>query len=676
MEFFRISENAKYLKQRFKGHYAYVEIYIKEYFYKMLLFLILFYIRYIHSIKAKIEVDADNIFNTTTYENNTDFTKYLNFMKVKTIALYHPIFQIVNSESNYINEWENIKSAEPLYTGHHQPRIPDTNEFDLGYYDTSDPKVIKKQVKLAKSHGIYGFGIYYYWFSGKILFQKAINIFLENQDIDFPFFLIWKNENLEIKGNKFTEGITIEQEYKENDYENFIIDIKKYLVSKKYIKIQGKPLVGIFNPFDFYNTKNILRRMRDKAKEIQIGEIFLLATLIKPQTNDIYFYDAAYEMPPKHFFKYKLMQYRNYFYYSGLIYRRKNGFINRRDDEFPVFKCNMIEFDNSPIDNKSLIFDEYSPEKFYRASKLIVDWTTKNFDESRRIIFINGWNDWGEGTYLEPDKNFGFASINALSKALFNLPFVNKIQYNIYKLEEKPLIAIQVHLYYIDLIEDVIKYTNNIPVKFDLFITTNNQKKAEVIEKKVEKMSRANSYEIIIAFNKGRDILPMLNQMHDTIRNYKYFCHIHTKKSKTAPQIGENWRNYLYKNLLGSKEIVSEILTNFENYEKLGIIYPENYYEVIELSFTLSQTTIGYMNYILKKIFPGYQTGKILNFPAGDMFWARVDAIYQVFNKNFNKKFTNEAAQVGDTIAHGIERIWCYIAKMNGYYFKTTFYDI
>ncbi len=189
-------------------------------------------------------------------------------------------------------------------------------------------------------------------------------------------------------------------------------------------------------------------------------------------------------------------------------------------------------------------------------------------------------------------------------------------------------------------------------------------------------MSRANSYEIIIAFNKGRDILPMLNQMHDTIRNYKYFCHIHTKKSKTAPQIGENWRNYLYKNLLGSKEIVSEILTNFENYEKLGIIYPENYYEVIELSFTLSQTTIGYMNYILKKIFPGYQTGKILNFPAGDMFWAKVDAIHQVFEKKFSKKFSIESAQVGDTFAHGIERIWVYVSKLNNYYYKTIFYDI
>ena len=676
MEIFKFSENTNYLKKQFQEHYALIEIYIREYFYKIIMFIILFYIRYIHSISDKIKVNADNIFNTTIYENNTDYSNYLNLTEVKTIAFYHPIFQSVNSESKYINEWENIKSAKPLYNGHHQPRIPDTNEIDLGYYDTSNPEVIKKQIKLAKSHGIYGFGIYYYWFSGKILFQKTINLFLENTEINFPFFLIWRNENLEIKGNEVTERITIEQEYKENDFENFINDIKKYLVSKNYIKIKEKPVIGIFNPFDFSNIKNILKRMRDRAKEIEIGEIFLLAALIKPKINDINFFDAAYEIPPKYFFKYKLMQYHKYYYYSGLIYRRKNGLNDRWENEFPIFKCNMMEFDNTPEDNKSLIFDEYSPEKFYKANKLIVNWTKMNYDESNRFIFINGWNDWTEGSYLEPDKNFGFASINALSKALFNLPFTNKMNYNLLQLEEIPLVAIQVHLYYIDLIEDVIKYTNNIPAKFDLFITTNNQKKRELIEKYVKRLSKSTSYEIIVANNKGRDILPMLTQMHDNIKSYKYFCHIHTKKSKTAPQIGENWRNYLYKNLLGSQDIVSEILTYFENYDKIGIIFPESYYEVIELSFGLSDTTIGYMNYILKKTFPGYQTGNILNFPAGDMFWARVDAIYQVFEKNFTKKFSVEAAQVGDTIAHGIERIWCYIAKLNGYYFKTTFYDI
>ena len=82
------------------------------------------------------------------------------------------------------------------------------------------------------------------------------------------------------------------------------------------------------------------------------------------------------------------------------------------------------------------------------------------------------------------------------------------------------------------------------------------------------------------------------------------------------------------------------------------------------------------MNYIIKKIFPGHQVGKILNFPAGDMFWAKVDAIHQVFEKKFSKKFSIESAQVGDTFAHGIERIWVYVSKLNNYYYKTIFYDI
>lgn len=669
-----------FLQTNFKtqvlGNYSMIEIYLKEYFYKILFFTILFYIRYIHSIQEKNKVDADNKFTSIIYEKNIDFSPYSNKAEVKAIAFYSPIFQSMDTNNGSFNEWNNIKKIKPLYKGHHQPRVPETDEIDLGYYDSSDPEVIKKQIKLAKSHGIYGFGIYYYWFSGQKLFQKTINLFLENNEINFPFFLIWKNENLEIKTNNTNEGIFFEQEYKENDPENLIKDIKQFLLSPKYIKINGKPVLGIYNPFDFNDTKTILKTFRDKAKEMEVGEIYLIAALIKPKTNDINYFDAAYEIPPKHFFRYKLMQYKEFFYYSGLIYRRKNGLVDRKNNEFPIFKCNMVEYDSSPEGSRSLIFDEYSPEKFYMANKLIVNWTKYNFDEPNRIIFINSWNNWVEGTYLEPDKNYGFASINALSKALFNLKFKNKMIYNLEGLKTETKIAMHVHLYYIDLLSDVIKYTNNIPGKFDLFISTNTAKKRDKIEEYVQKYSKCNSYEVIAAMNKGRDILPMLNQMRDKIRNYKYFCHIHTKKSKTAPQIGENWRNYLYKNLLGSTEIVSEILTNFENYEKLGIIYPENFYEVIDLSFVLSDTTIGYINYIMKKIFPGHQFGKILNFPAGDMFWGRVDAIYNVFEKDFSKKFASEAAQVGDTIAHGIERIWVFIAKLNGYYYKTTFYDI
>ena len=54
---------------------------------------------------------------------------------------------------------------------------------------------MKKQIELAKNHGIYGFGIYYYWFSGKTLLEKPLLILLNNKDIDFNFLLIWANEN-------------------------------------------------------------------------------------------------------------------------------------------------------------------------------------------------------------------------------------------------------------------------------------------------------------------------------------------------------------------------------------------------------------------------------------------------------------------------------------------------
>ena len=79
------------------------------------------------------------------------------------------------------------------------------------------------------------------------------------------------------------------------------------------------------------------------------------------------------------------------------------------------------------------------------------------------------------------------------------------------------------------------------------------------------------------------------------------------------------------------------------------------------------------MNYILKKLFPNHEVGIQLIFPAGNMFWARVNAIYQVFEINFNKLFDKEQNQVNDTIMHGIERIWLYLVKLNGYYYKTIF---
>ena len=132
--------------------------------------------------------------------------------------------------------------------------------------------------------------------------------------------------------------------------------------------------------------------------------------------------------------------------------------------------------------------------------------------------------------------------------------------------------------------------------------------------------------------------------------------------------------------MLGTKELVSEILNDFELFDKLGFIFPELYYNLLEdiddyynSDFVFHRPNKKYMNFILKKLFPKYQIGNKLNCPSGNMFWAKINAVYQIFKIRFFKKFPLELNQTNDTIMHGIERIWLYLVKLNGYYFKIIF---
>jgi len=419
--------------------------------------------------------------------------------------------------------------------------------------------------------------------------------------------------------------------------------------------------------------EEVIFTWRKKSREYGIGEIFILADInikkFKKQKN-IKLFNGIYYFPKENSEIKLLIKNKNYFYYSGLIYENLLNLINIKRN-YNIFRGSMIEWDNSPYKKDNYFnFDEYSPEKFYILNKIIIDWTKIHKNKKNRIIFINSWNNWIEGSYLEPDDIYGYASINALSKALFNLPFNNIYNNQLNFIKKK--IAVQAHVYYEYLINEIIKKTNNIKIDFDLYITTTSINKKKIIENYVVKNSNANKYIIQITKNKGRDILPMITQLKKIIKNYKYICHIHSKKTK-LPKLGKAWRRYLYENLLGNKEIISEIISDFENNNKLGLIFPETFYKIIKLTWRTSKTIKKYMNLFLNKLFPGYNIKKNIVFPAGNMFWARVDSIYQVYEQNIEKECPEELNMSYNTILHAVERIWLYVVKLNGFYYKKIF---
>lgn len=218
---------------------------------------------------------------------------------------------------------------------------------------------------------------------------------------------------------------------------------------------------------------------------------------------------------------------------------------------------------------KSFIFRDYFSEKYYFLNKIIIDWTKFNYNQTNQYIFINDFNN------LHYDDNLGYANINSFSKALYDQPLLSDSykNLNINHLKNHSLVLIQAHVYYIDLIKEIINKANNIPVPFDLYTTANTQDKKNYIENYLKINSNANKYEIFVKQNKGRDVIPFLIQLKDILMKYKYLCHIHTKKHDDKKKLGKYWQKYLYENLLGNKIIIKTIVSDFENNNKLEFFF-------------------------------------------------------------------------------------------------------
>ena len=349
------------------------------------------------------------------------FTKH----SPKIFAYYLPQFHsIKENDEAYgkgFTEWTNVANCIPQFYGHYQPKIP----YDVGFYDLSHVDVMYRQAELAKMYGIYGFCFYYYWFSGKRLLYKPLENFLKS-NIDLHFHFCWANENWSKLWDGGDKEVFLKEEIKEEDAKHFFQDILPFIKDKRYEKIDNKPILMIYNPTIFNKDilKSFLSELTYLSKKAGFNGFYFTASDFKKFNQPTEWgFDAITEFPPHTIselhkvHKKFLSKNANFNVINIDNYIKNKKFLYSTDHT--VFKACFPSWDNTPRKTYTQGWSiEFSDILFEKWLDEIIKWTKENNDSNKQYIYINAWNEWGEGAMLEPDIRYGYKNLNIVKKCL------------------------------------------------------------------------------------------------------------------------------------------------------------------------------------------------------------------------------------------------------------------
>ncbi len=359
--------------------------------------------------------------------------------------MYLPQYHEVKENSQFWGEgftdWVSVKKATPLYSGHVQPQVP----LDENYYDLSQKDSIKWQIELAKKYGVYGFGIYHYWFSSeKILLTKPAELILENKDLDIPFFFAWDNASWRRTWSKFRGNAwaplqdaekkntgysqkesSILIEYKlgtEEDWKVHFDYLLPYFKDDRYIKQDNMPV------FEIFNYSNDIRKMADYwnilAKDNGFSGVRIIyknsALYSIPQglTNFNYEPPCSGWGTSVEIWMAKILSILGLGDKNGpkkySYHKTWEGIIrgaNKRTDQ-SEWHSTFVTYDDTPRRGRQgRVVTGASPEKFRKYLKELVD---INETQGKEFILLTAWNEWGEGAVLEPSEENGYGYLEAV----------------------------------------------------------------------------------------------------------------------------------------------------------------------------------------------------------------------------------------------------------------------
>ncbi|RUL84930.1 glycosyltransferase WbsX family protein [Tautonia sociabilis] len=347
---------------------------------------------------------------------------------------FHPIPENDEWWGRGFTEWTNVARARPLYPGHEQPKLPS----DLGFYDLRLPEARAAQAELARASGIEGFCYWHYWLHGRRLLERPVNEILASGEPDFPFCLGWANHSWVrrwLGGNRET---FVEQRYSAEDDQEHARWLAEAFADPRYVRVGGRPLFLVFHPQHLPDPRRTTGAIREACARRGLPDPYLVGAgspEIGMDMRSLGFDITEFHEP--HLLRLPMASWDG----SGkrrLLYNLKRGVPSARlkvyryrdafeqacamaeavADDYPHLPCCFSGWDNTPRRGKDgIVMVGGSPELFAEhLGRCIARVADRPAEE--RIVFINAWNEWAEGMYLEPDLRHGSAYLEAVARVV------------------------------------------------------------------------------------------------------------------------------------------------------------------------------------------------------------------------------------------------------------------
>ncbi len=318
---------------------------------------------------------------------------------IKLIAFYAP------------TDWAVVRSGRPMFSGHCQPLLP--NE-ELGFYDQSDWRVLRRQVQIAKRHGIYGFCFQLIIGGDDLGSAQVVENFLDHDDIDFRFCM-----RAELTS--------------EDSLEPLVTLLVRAVSDRRYICIVNRPVVLVSLPCQKRQGVYLLSHLRRQLAEQGVGSPFLIAQW-EPAREDssgvsvANLCDAVLDLP------YVPVPGETGDYVPGdkggvnvVSYRVvvSHGVARAQKTQVspcPLYQAVILGRDNTARrPDNPLVYTRFHVRHYRRWLDAAIARVRATHPEDRRFVFLNGWNDWREGLFLEPNRQGGFSRLNETTRALLNI---------------------------------------------------------------------------------------------------------------------------------------------------------------------------------------------------------------------------------------------------------------